>query len=188
MKTRRVVSFVGVLVLICGACSSGGPSTQRAFTLQDLLVDVSVFPPGWEESPNGPSADELAPFSDDVRYVARISLVFYTANGVAVEEINQFHDEKEATDEFNQWLEREFAPGDSHEPWFVPTDIQYQSIIADQVHFACGDNGKTFCRFLGQYDEYIVLFNAHTSPNFMTYADFEQILWAIDEQMESSLK
>ena len=37
------------------------------------------------------------------------------------------------------------------------------------------------CRAVGQYDEYFVRFNTHMSPGFMTYADLERVLKAIDE-------
>jgi len=39
------------------------------------------------------------------------------------------------------------------------------------------------CNMIGQYEEYFVRFNSHISPDFMTYADLERVLKAIDERM-----
>jgi hypothetical protein len=60
-----------------------------------------------------------------------------------------------------------------------------RALWANQSHFACGRSsitGKMGCRFLGQYDEYLVVFASIVGAR-MDFVDLEHILQAIDERM-----
>ena len=171
-------------VLFLGACL---PSRlvcppQRTFKMSQLLVDTSAFPAGWEVSPNGPSTPDLAPLGG-AKYSEAIELFLYAPNSVAVESIYRFCNEEEAEEVYDDWLKQEFASSQSSIPWYLPVAEPYQGTVAKRSYLACGEHGHSFCRFLGQYEEYLFRLNVHLSPGFMTYTDFEQILRTIDQRM-----
>jgi hypothetical protein len=43
------------------------------------------------------------------------------------------------------------------------------------------------CIVTAQYEEYLIRFNVHMHPEFMTYQDLERVLRAIDERMARNL-
>jgi hypothetical protein len=69
-------------------------------------------------------------------------------------------------------------------------DWTYQSPLAYQSRFGCGftaGNVRTVCEWAGQYEEYIVVFQADRDPPRLTLADMEQVVRAIDARMEQYL-
>jgi len=184
MKGQAILSVVmSVLLLILGACSTQAYPPERPFEIEQLLIDDSFFPSGWAIDPEGPFVPPQAPLGG-YNSIERIGLNFYVQNGVAIEDIHRFRSKDESAEEFKRWQETRFSQREIDTPWTVPRELPYRSLVADQFYFACAQEGGTpMCRFLGQYEEYLVLFNTQMSPRSMSYTDVERILRAIDERM-----
>ncbi len=189
MKTTwfRFVVTSSVLIVV-GACSLTPTLPPRSFAIDQLLLNVSVFPPGWMESAEGPSRPASAPLGGETS-IERIRLSFYVDYGGASEEIHRYSSKEEANRKYEAWSEFLFAQREYQAPWAVPPELPYTNSTADRSHFACTESGGNHsCQFLGQYEEYILIFNTFVSTDFMTYTDLKRILEAIDERMADYLK
>lgn len=184
--------FLGCILcsLICGlmyCCCPPRHPPERDFEIEELLLDVSAFPVGWSADAEGPRAPAKAPLGG-LKSIERTELFFYVRGGGAVEEIHRFQSTGDAIQEFERQLGIAFFVGKYDTPWIIPLALPYQSPIADQFHFACSEQGSiSMCRMIGRYEEYLVKFNTHMSPDFMTYEDLECVLQAIDERMAQYL-
>lgn len=195
LELMASVTVLGIVMLscICIGCGGGAyPRPTPGFPIEHLLLDESVFPEGWR-------ADE--PFDPEVRLPAEQIVLFFHRNECpfyvlgAGHEIYRFFDGAESAaqgypEESTIWFYREDGWG----PWTVPPELPYQSPVADQFRFACSAeerSGDMTCRALGQYEEYIVLFDVEMNPEYpdcMSFTDLERILVAIDERMASYME
>lgn len=188
------VSLIIALLLVGGfalltrrECSEAESTSARNFPIEALLIDAEAFPDRWKQDPSTPSRPASAPL-DGKSSIERSEVFFYIRNGVAFEEAERFQCTQQAADEFQSWKDREFAERKYSYGWTPPSELPYQSPIADQYYLACGnESGIQMCRAIGQYQEYLVLFNTHMAPSIMTYADLERILRAIDDRMTTYL-
>ena len=82
---------------------------------------------------------------------------------------------------------REFPEWDMITPWAEPEEWSYESPVADRFKFGCGEMdilGRFWrCKAVAQYDEYISVFGTDLSLDYMTLADLQRILVALDERM-----
>jgi hypothetical protein len=74
-------------------------------------------------------------------------------------------------------------------PWTTPSTWSFHS---SQQHAACTINNvayeKEVCQFMGQYEEFVVIFWSVIRPNLMTHNQFERTVAAIDGIMRSHLE
>ena len=164
---------------------------ERDFAIEYLLLDLSVFPEGWYVNRSAgptPSGDGaiLAEDSIEISYKANGPVLF-----TAMQEVYRFRSVEWAAQEYRDQLPILFNNNSAAmlTTWELPNELPYQSLAAAQSHFACGQSEITNqwgCRFLGQYDEYLVIFSTFIGEE-MTYTDLDQILKAIDERMANYL-
>ena len=173
------LACVGAMYLWRYECLPWECVPDRSFPVEVLLIDESVFPPGWQADITGPSSPPNAPL-DHYDSIERIELFFYAHGSVAFQEIHRFASVRGAAREFEH-RRSIFFPS---EAWVVPVELAYQSPTADRFYLACSvERAIPMCRAIWQYEEYFVRFNTHMSPEFMTYSDLERVLRAIDERM-----
>ncbi|HUW94652.1 MAG TPA: hypothetical protein VMW58_02605 [Anaerolineae bacterium] len=175
------VSLIEALGIECH-----GP--RRGFTMEDLLLDESVFLEGWTaEDPHDPDcgvpAEQLALgfFIDGCPYSLRARHDAYRFYGGA------------RCAEMGYRLKTPiwFARRDGWDPWSVPPELPYESPVADEFRFNCyvhRESGAQTCQSVGRYEEYVVRFLVHMDsepedPQCMSFTDLEQILIAIDQGM-----
>lgn len=187
----KLFSMVGLLLalvalmLSCtgGCCPPVRPRVpERSFTLDELLVDESAFPSGWQQQ--GLPDRKGAP----VRLgIERIGVGFMGGiEGVALHQIYQFEGVGETTEAYQELSKFWFSEREGWTSWSSPTELSYQSSVADRFRLGCythRENGIKYCQAVGQYDEYIVRFHTYMSPGLMTYTDLEHVLQVIDERM-----
>jgi len=183
--------LVLLIVLIC--CSSIItiwalprllPPTYRAYpiNLSNLLISIEVFPPGWqlEGIPEGePQRSDLDWGKENM--VARFQLRGH--KGYATHYIFEFKNEASARYGLF-WIKRQ--------GFLTPLTINspdgwtYQSPFADEWIFGCTD--EVSCTSLTRYNEFISVFRTSIDPQYMSFADLEVILRAIDGKMNKYLK
>lgn len=186
---QNLLPVIGFCLASLGACSPQPEPPQRCFAIEQLFVDAAAFPPGWIIDPEGPFTPAQAPFGG-VRSLERPTLMFYAeTGGLATEQIQRYRTASMASEEFERWLISDFREEEFGVPWFVPREVSYDHLVPDRFHLACNtaEARIPMCRFLGQYEEYVIRFNTHMSPESMTYGDFERVLQAIDERMAQYL-
>jgi hypothetical protein len=182
----RVLLCLFTIVVLIGAigCSARTEIPLRPFPIDQLPIDTSAFPPGpgWVMGAEGPFVPASSPLGGSAGD-EQIAAIFYGNGGVANEQIYRFESREEAAKEYDRRLTADFRQGAYDTPWIVPSEVS-RSTAADQSFLACSEQGGIpMCQFIGQYEEYIVLFTTHMPPSFMTYTDLEHVLQAIDQQM-----
>jgi hypothetical protein len=84
--------------VLCGLCNCflGERPPERGFEIEELLIDATVFPPGWRASELWPWPPASAPLEGQTS-IERTSLDFYTIavdDAVAVMEIHRYWSER----------------------------------------------------------------------------------------------
>jgi len=177
-RATWLVVLVG-LVLVAFGCTPGAP--QRDFSIEALLLDETAFPPGTNAGPVSSRPNRLG--SRENR-----GLTFYGQFGIANHDVYRYRSAGQAASRFERELTLSFPNTPFWGPWAPPVELPYQSTAADRFHLACGIGvGTPMCIVTAQYEEYLIRFNVHMHPEFMTYQDLERVLRAIDERMARNL-
>lgn len=172
-SVNLILLILSGMLLLSTVCCCGPRAPKRDFTTEVLLLDETVFPTKTTAGPITSNPD---------RHGARESLgrSIYHPSGLAGHDIYRYTSARGAAREFERQMDLSFRGGD----WTVPAEIAYQSPTADQFYLACGTSGNIpMCRVIAQYEEYFVRLNVHMRPTFMTYADLESVLQAMDDRM-----
>ena len=175
-----------IVVLISSTLScvtvslDGGPVPTPAFPIESLLLDESAFPEGWE------AYDPFEP-RDGFGLPIAITLSSPTyGGGIALHAGYVARSPEEAAGGYATWADFWFWDREGWGPWSVPSELPYQSPVADRFRFGCYrelDGGGQVCQAVGQYGRYMSRFHTFMNPDTMTFADLEHILIAIDERM-----
>ena len=197
VKSLGVIALLCIPAILLSACSSilleltcGGECSypSPAFPIEELLLDESVFPEGWQARERTFNPRQRLP-------AEQIALGFYIDwcpdySLGAGHQVYRFFDGARCADMgYRSTTPISFAPREGWGPWSVPVELPYQSPVADQFRFNCysrqGSSVQT-CQAVGQYREYIIGFHTDIDPEHpecMSFADLERILVAIDERM-----
>jgi len=189
-----------VMLVACAAAASACTAlpSQRvtrtpAVDTHDLMLDQAVSASGWELCA-GPE-----PLPKRERGEAESLLVWFCPPGFdgvggTHQEVYRYRSELAATWAYNpEFLARELPRYNMTTPWAVPDEWSYQSPVADQFTFACGEQDSalfptTVCVAVAQYDEYVSVLVTHPTRDNMTLEQVEGLLIAIDERMEFYLR
>ncbi len=183
----RLLLMIGLLLVFVAlmlACTVIYPPVPRAtlereIPLEELLMDETVFPPGWKGGEPG-----IAP----LRIGERLGITFYppTNVGLALHDVYRCRTAEAAATAYENTIDSYFfSPREGCTSWNVPSGLSYESMVADQFRLGCCKDvvyGSERCQAVGQYGEYIVHFAADMS-GVMTYDNLQHILRAIDERM-----
>ena len=163
------------------ACQSATKSS-----ISDLLIELSVFPAGWQVSQDGPGKIPSAPLGGNDS-VESIELEFRVYGGGAIESIRRFKNVEDAEAEFIHQKAHIFRKTDFTTPWEVPSEVVIDKINADQYYFACSQSVGSYwpgCEFIAQYGVYFVDFSTGMYTDYMSYKDLSKIIQAIDDLMQ----
>jgi len=167
------------------------PRTKR-IDLDDLMVTRADFPQGWGTSGGGP-----IPGRENQRGSEETLGRHWIPEGLsewgASQRIYRYRNVFQAIEAY--FTENtDFFKVRGVSSWQVPAYWSYHSPVANQYRFACtqasdvlDSTTTTVCVARGQYDEFISVFSASIDPAYMTYADLERVLRAIDERMARAL-
>lgn len=175
---KRFGLFCSLAILLCGCRVVRVITAERDCdpSLQEMLLDMSALPEGWS------SAEPSQNNEYGRGGVEHCEISFYVLNGSAYEEIYRYGSETEAKQDYNYFMDIFFW---EHSPNLPPPRIE--SKVADEFYVACAVLTDTpMCKVLARYGSFIVHFNTHLSPEFMTYSDLEAIINAIDDKMSSA--
>ena len=187
MKVRVKGSWIVIGIIVLALVILNLDKLRRYLPIENLLIDVNAFPPGWQASDQGPKRVPQAPLGGRGS-IRSISLPFYCPDlAGAHEEIYLFRDSQEASRYYASRAQRTFRKTDFDDLWTIPDELPFRSSNAEQSYFACDLSSSATpmqgCTYIAQYGPYIVLFDIDWIPGYsMNYADLEKILQAIDEK------
>jgi len=209
-EKRWALLGCGGLILACLVCGFlfyvfQVQPPSRNFEIESLLIDVSAFPAGWTPSPQGPQPvlQPATPLgSGGVGAIESTELDFNLqirdGSGSAFEQIYRLRKPQEAADEFQDKKKKWFITSKGDSTWTTPPEAHIQSLVADQLYFACSNrrSGIFICRMIAQYEEYLVRFDVYMSAYnsklqlvpIMSIAESGHIVQAIDQRMGYFLK
>jgi len=177
-------------LLVC-ACFLSACQTPVYPSIDELLVEVSVFPAGWKAVEPDWTHPPQAPWSGRTSMIEYISQDFYSVAGkgaVAGEEIRQFDSPQAAAEEYRRRVAGKFQDTEWSTPWTMPVELSFESVAANQYRYACsiageGELAQPQCVYIAQYGVYVVYFGvAIYDTTAITYADLDPIFEAIDER------
>jgi hypothetical protein len=183
-----LLGIVAALVTSALSCVSitldGGPVPTPPFPMEDLLLDESAFPEGWQA---------YTPYEPPGRFGLPIALTYSSCapgGGIAVHDVYASWNPQKAAEAYADAVSFWFEDDDRHTPWATPAELACASTTADHLRIGCHverESGTEFCQAVGQYDRYVVRFHTFMSP-CMTFTDLERIRVAIDERMALCLE
>jgi hypothetical protein len=195
MRRNFIIAFVIGLAVVAVMCIIGALIGVRVFSapvvrpgpveLQDLLIDSSVLPQGWQLV-RGP-----VPVTEKLKYGSEenLSAVFKGPKPVGAVEHEIYR--------YTNPLKAMFYFGISAD--ISPNGLKYRSPLAGQFEIECSDleidtpldpsiKKITNCTARARYEEYISVLQVGVGPGMLSSTDVERILQAIDARMAKYLK
>lgn len=193
MRKLSLLTILLVWLGMCACCVSPQPVVEYP-PIDQLLIDESPFPEGWEASDPDTDSPPLAPWTSGRREIEYVSRSFHDSSdpsGAAGMTIQRFKHTRDAANEYEHEKNVTFRVRDeeAQTPWETPAGISFESDEADQYLYGCTEVfGQARCAYVAQYGVYVVSFDVSLyDTNVVTYTDLLPIFLAIDERMAQHL-
>ena len=171
----RLIGNVLILLMLNGCLPFGIGIPSAPIPLPNLLVDSSIYPPGWKRE--GVEKNEFHTAGD----LENISISFRSSSpddNVS----NQFIWQFASSDDARRGFDVMIAHDNANDPELVESSkISYTSRIAQRMIIRC--NTQSLCDVLAQYGSYVTEFSAYLDNRSMNQVDFMRILNEIDKKM-----
>jgi len=195
MRKPSLLMVLLVWLNMCVCCTRSQPAVEYP-PIDQLLIDESPFPQGWDASEPDMDFPPLAPWSSGRREIEYIDRIYYTPSergGRAFIRIQRFGNSEAAAEEYAHKADIAFRETEWNMPWTVPTDLRFKSAVADQYRYGCsmegaGGLGRPTCAYIAQYGVYALEFYIDFyDTGVITYTDLLPVFQAIDERMALAL-
>ncbi len=179
------VSFL-LSVTACSGCEQCERAPARSFATESLLMDESMFPPGWTNSPIIPTADSHGALEHPSRDVDG-------PGGVAVHEIYRYEFVDDARHEYERQLDVLFPDAPLYGEWQPREDLRASLAFADEAYVACANHGRPLdekilnCGMVARYHEYVVRFSTQVVPPHLTFEGLAGIFRSMDALFASAM-
>ncbi len=192
MRTPRIhrigALILFILIWIAGACTSGELAPQRPFATEAMLMDATLFPPGWRNRSIGETADSHGAIEHVLRDME--------GYGTVVHEIYRYKRVPAAQSEYQRQLKVFYPAPRFLKPWLPRPDLTEQLDSADEAHVACASyirpqvKDAQQCRMLARYGEFVVRFSAQIAPSAAPFLDevaLTELLVKLDDRWEVAM-
>lgn len=192
MKTHKTICAVlAVLVLVMStslACTSANLVPKRPFSTESMLMDATLFPPGWRNR----SIIQTADSHGAVEHVSR-DMEGY---GTIVHEIYRYERLASARREYRRQLEVWYPGMQYYRAWEEKPELTMQLDFADEAYVACASyhapqvKDAKRCGMLARYGEFVVRFSAQIAPDAapgLDEAALAVLLAKLDDRWESAM-
>lgn len=182
-KIIQVGLFLLVFGFVVGGCYSRFPIADQETIARapDLLIDARAFPSDWQVFPCQPHCDRA-----ERPHLADRSFGIPEKPGHVIQEVWRLSSELVAEDKYRRNAEVAFGLRTPPDVTFTaPSEVTYQSSIADEYQFGCGVHKLPACKALFRYGQYVVelYIQLDTGEGYGLSLDaIEPILRAIDAQ------
>lgn len=189
-----VVAIVATMLLLNGCISSGAPSTDIA--AEDLLLTQEQVPATWERTQVAPLSIGRFGFGNEEydRWVGFMRPDDPEERVFSNHFVLGFRNQAEA----RQWYERYYRQQFNSESialdrgWQSHPDLTYLPTTPVQYRAACSINniagGRLVCKYMAQYDEFIVIFTSVIDADTTSIAGFNDLVEEIDTIMATRLQ
>lgn len=184
------LKFLLLITCILVTCSE---KVERDFTTRDLVIPTELIPDGLEISPAGikPMGPTIGfgDANDSHLSLKTTTEKFNVANHFVLQYDNYDKAQKGYIHEsLSQFNDNSIAVNGS---WKRPDNWTFQSQLASMSRVACNINNiagdNLVCKYMAQYEEFVVIFTSTISPEVMTIEQFEDVVEGIDEIMVTNL-
>ena len=168
MNTRRLRLAVLTLTtclavaVLSFVCSPGAPAPLRPFTTESMLMDATLFPPGWSNRPIIPTADSHGAVEHLLRDMS--------GDGVVVHEIYRYEFVRGAQREYKRQLDVWYPGARFYGDWKDKPALTASLDFANEAYVACASyiapkvEGASRCGMLARYGEFVIRFSAQIAP------------------------
>ena len=169
-------------------CPPGAPAPARPFTTESMLMDATLFPPGWSNRPIIPTADSHGAVEHLLRGMS--------GDGVVVHEIYRYEFVRGAQREYKRQLDVWYPGTRYYGAWKDKSVLTASLDFADEAYVACaryiGPNteGASRCGMLARYGEFVVRFSAQIAPAAPAALDEDELgelLAKLDNRWEAAM-
>jgi hypothetical protein len=193
-KLPFFLSILVYLYLFSGCVLNSSVQEKASPTMPaalSLLVEIDSFPKGWTSASCNSSLCE----KDGGLSLAGQDYYLKGASGHAYEEVYRFSSNEEAGRIFSTYKDNSFNKSDVRSPFSTfqpPSDIKFESNIADESYLACGVDVIPQCQFIARYKAYLIYFyfdrSSLESPGGLTYPEIENVLVKLEAKVADVLK
>ena len=182
-----------LLLVVCGLAGCGDwyikfstPDIPPApCPIQDLLLDVSVFPgDDWQET--GSRSERAAPVRMGIE---KIGTSFSGPVEGAFHEAYRLESDRKASNAYKDSVESWFTPAEHETEWKTPIGLDNLAVNAEKYRVACNDlksDGHEQCQYVAQYGPYVIRFFA--GMRGLSYEDFIELVKEIDQRATNCLE
>ena len=194
MNTRRL-RLAALTLATCLAvavlsfiCTPGAPAPPRPFTTESMLMDATLFPPGWSNQPISPTADSHGALEHPSRDMS--------GDGVVVHEIYRYEFVRSAQREYKRQLDVWYPGTHFYGAWEEKPELTTLMDFADEAYVACASyiapntEGASRCGMLARYGEFVVRFSAQIAPAAPLALDEDELgelLVKLDDRWEAAM-
>lgn len=186
MRKSLLLMTLFAWLSICACCARSLPTAEYP-PIEQLLIDESPFPQGWEASEPDTDFPPLAPWTTGRKEIEYIDRLYYSpdAAGRAFIRIQRLGNSRVAAIEYAHKVGVAFRETEWGTPWIAPAGLAFESTVADQYRYACSiEFGQPKCAYIAQYGVYVLEFYVDLyDTSVITYTDLLPIFQAIDERI-----
>lgn len=199
LRTMLVLTLAALTACCCGILPSLLPPTPTPLPgwrspVNDLFVDESAFPEGWEiGSVTGATTDPT------VNHVARE----WEGGeyGLAFQSIWRAYTVADAKEKYDELLASQFHPSTTLPPYEIfvefkpPDEISFHSQVVDEFYMACGWWGTAYCEVVARYHNYVTEMRLGLEAEYegntndgLTYSETEAVVRAMDAMFAEAME
>jgi hypothetical protein len=178
----RIAAWLLTLVMLngCFPFSITSQAPPARIPINDLLLDVAAYSPGWTQEWQGKEEDYIDTAIESVSVGFRSPLLNQNISTQTIARFASAEDARQGLDALLKYDElRGYNLSESK-------GLSYVSEIAQRTKVFCTDVASStisFCIAYAQFGSYVVEFTGYIDNHFMSRADFERILRDIDKKM-----
>ena len=194
MNTRRLrlaaltLATCLAVAVLSFVCTPGAPAPLRPFTTESMLMDATLFPPGWSNRPIIPTADSHGALEHPRRGMS--------GDGVVGHEIYRYEFVRSAQREYKRQLNVFYSGRQSNDAWEEKPELTTLLDLADEAYVACASyiapntEGAKLCHMLARYGEFVVRFSAQIAPAAPLALDEDELgelLVKLDDRWQAAM-
>jgi len=200
-KERFILILIKLLLfgLLLTGCAYSPP--ERDFADVDLLINVNDMPEGWAEA----EFTENYPYSKEGAENLALRYFYFTSTTYLVkagEDVYHYRNARAAYLGYKSIEDLYMTQRASDlTPWETPPEFVFSTALADRWRFACAYNSfapsaefgsrSRICRYLAQYEEFVVDFGVTMEVDgiiFITLEEITDVIETIDQTMGEYLQ
>jgi hypothetical protein len=187
---QRLLCLVVIIFVAFGAGGCGGwyikfsTPVPAPCPIDELLLDVSVFPGNWQET--GSRSERSAPVRMGIE---KIGTSFSDPKDGTLQEAYRFENERQAQIAYRKEVGSWFTTSSHETNWTTPQELDNLTVNTDQFRVGCHNiisGSREQCQFVARYGPYILRLLG--GMRALSYNDFIRLVNEVDRQAINCLR